>query len=205
MLQIIKWLKKASSRSQIQIKDFKDDVLILPNNEYRIILQTSSINFELKSEAEQDALIDNFQTFLNSLPCSIQILIRVREVSLDMYLKQLAINLEHESEEVFKSQVRSYSEFVQNLVSGNKILTRTFFLIIPHNDATHNQDFISVKENLRLHADIVSKGLEKLGMKVKLLHTPEIVNLFYSLYNGSQTKIQDLKIQTIQEITKNII
>ena len=57
---------KKSSRRQIKIKEVKDDVLVLPSNQYRTIIETSSINFELKSEEEQDVLIDSFQNFLNS-------------------------------------------------------------------------------------------------------------------------------------------
>src|SRR5258706_6526781 len=80
---------KVSSRKQIEIKEVKDDILVLPNNRYCLILETSSINFELKSEAEQDIIIDNFKTFLNSLPFALQILIRVREVDIDSYLEKL--------------------------------------------------------------------------------------------------------------------
>ena len=57
--------KRSSSRAQIQIKEVIDNLLVLPNNEYRLILETSSVNFELKSEEEQDVIIDSFQNFLN--------------------------------------------------------------------------------------------------------------------------------------------
>ena len=80
---------KVSSRRQIQIKEVKDDILILPNQQYRMILETSSVNFELKSEAEQDVLIDSFQNFLNSLNSQLQILVRVREVDIDHYLEDI--------------------------------------------------------------------------------------------------------------------
>ena len=87
-----KWRKnKTSSRRQIQIKEVKDNILILPNSEYRVILETSSVNFELKSEAEQDVLIDGFQNFLNSLNCQLQILVRVREVDVDHYIKDISV------------------------------------------------------------------------------------------------------------------
>jgi hypothetical protein len=78
-----KSLNKISSRKQIAIKEVRDGILVLPNNEHRLIIETSSVNFELKSEAEQDVLIDSFQTFLNSLPTKLQILIRIREVDID--------------------------------------------------------------------------------------------------------------------------
>jgi hypothetical protein len=62
---------------------------VLPNQEYRLILETSSINFELKSEEEQDVMIDSFQNFLNALPCEIQILVRVREIDIDKYAEDV--------------------------------------------------------------------------------------------------------------------
>src|SRR5437762_4112110 len=82
--------KKMSSRQQINIKEVKDGVLILPGNQYRTVIETSSINFELKSDEEQDVLIDSFQNFLNSLSCPLQILIRVREIDVDHYLEDIA-------------------------------------------------------------------------------------------------------------------
>jgi hypothetical protein len=65
----------SSSRRQINISGVNDGVLILPSFKYRSILQVSSINFELKSEAEQDVVIDTYQSFLNSLAIPLQIVI----------------------------------------------------------------------------------------------------------------------------------
>ena len=57
-------IRKDSSRKQIDIKEVRDGVLILPGGKYRTILEVSSVNFELKSDEEQDVLIDNFENFL---------------------------------------------------------------------------------------------------------------------------------------------
>ena len=56
---------KGSARSQIGIKEVKEGILILSDNRYRSILATSSVNFELQSEEEQDVIVDAFQAFLN--------------------------------------------------------------------------------------------------------------------------------------------
>lgn len=90
--------RKTSSRQQISIKEVRDGILVLPKNKYCAVIETSSINFELKSDDEQDVLIDNFQNFLNSLPCPLQILVRIREVEVDRYLDQLSQNAQKESE-----------------------------------------------------------------------------------------------------------
>lgn len=191
---------KVSSRRQIRIKEVKDGILILPGNKYRAVLETSAINFELKSEDEQDQLIDNFQNFLNSLPCSLQILIRVREVDIDRYLEEFAKSQSEETEEVYKEQVENYCGFIKNLVSGNKILSRRFYVVIPYEPQDRQNDFSLIKEQIQLSTDIISKGLEKLGMKTRELDSLQILELFYHFYNPDKIKIQSLKEDSFEAV-----
>jgi len=162
---------KVSSRRQIQIKEVKDNILVLPGKKYRTVLETSSVNFELKSEEEQDVLIDSFQNFLNSLPCSLQILIRIREVDIDRYLEEFSKGREQDKEKVYREQMKNYCDFIRELVSGNKILSRRFYVVIPYSPEEKTNDFSLIKEQILLSQDIVAKGLEKLGMKRKDLCT----------------------------------
>lgn len=195
--------RKLSSRQQIRIKEVRDGVLILPDGQYRSVLETSSINFELKSSEEQDVLIDNFQHFLNALPCSLQILIRIREIDIDTYLDDISIHQDQETEETYKQLMSHYREFVQQLVSGNKILSRKFYIVITLDTASHANDFDTAKEQLLLNQDIVSKALEKLGMNVRTLDSFQILDLFYSFYNPDQHKIQPLRKQTLSAVLNN--
>jgi len=100
---------KASSRGQIDIKSVKDGVLRLPGNHYRVVLQVSSVNFELKSEDERDALIDTYESFLNSVGNPLQILIRTREIDMDKYLSELDERLNGETEAIYKQQLTNYN------------------------------------------------------------------------------------------------
>lgn len=196
-------MNKASTRRQIRIKEVKDGVLILPGNKYRVILESSAVNFELKSEDEQDVLIDNFQNFLNSLPCQVQIVIRIREVDIDGYLEGFMRQNNHETEKVYKDQLTNYAEFIKKLVSGSKILSRRFYLIIPYEPEDGETDFSLIKEQIQLNQDIVTKGLEKLGMKTRSLGNLEILELFYSFYNPTLAKTQPLKEKTFQVLFDN--
>lgn len=203
MLGFNKSKSKVSSRNQIQIKEVKDGIMVLPNNQYRVAIETSSINFELKSEEEQDVLIDSFQNFLNSLPCELQILVRVREVDIDRYLEQISSSKKSEKEKVYKDQIDNYCDFIKNLVSGSKILSRHFYVIIPYHHLDRNKDFNLIREQIHLNRDIILRGLEKLGMKAKPLDSLELLDLFYSFYNPTQAKTQELKGQTIQSLLQN--
>lgn len=188
--------KKGSSRHQINIKEVKDGVLVLPGTKYRVVLETSAINFELKSEEEQDQIIDTFQNFLNGLPCPVQILIRTREVDIDGYLEDFMNTNNHEKDKIYKTQLKEYGRFIKKLVSGNKILSRRFYLIISPGDPAKKHDFSVIKEQLKLNQDIVIKGLDRLGMKTRRLGNLEVLDLFYSFYNPSKLKTQPLTQQT---------
>ena len=192
-----------SSRQQIQIKEVVDNILVLPNNEYRQILETSSVNFELKSEEEQDVIIDSFQNFLNSLPCQIQILVRVREMDIDKYLEDIAKTKDKEKVSAYKKQIEGYCAFVKKLVSGNKILSRHFYVVVPYKHTERHQDMKLIKEHLNLEKDIIVKGLERMQMKARSLTGLEILNLFYSFYNGESMKTQPLTKESVEALLRN--
>src|SRR3989338_3135095 len=192
--------KKSSSRKQIRIKEVKEGILILPGNRYRSIIETSAVNFELRSEEEKDQIIDNFQNFLNSLPANIQILIRVREVDIDKYLEDFTKKHENEESQVYKDQIQNYCEFISDLVSGNKILSRKFYVIIPYDVLDKKSDFELIKEQIQLRQDIIVKGLEKLGMKTRVLDSLEVLELFYTFYNPDQIKSQPLKAENLKPL-----
>lgn len=199
MLKFLRNKKRVSSRRQIQIKEVRDNILILPNKTYCMLLETSSINFELKSEEEQDVLIDSFQNFLNALPCKLQVLIRIRELDIEAYLESLSQNAEQEKKSVYKNQLKNYQEFMKKLISGNKILSRRFYIVIPYKQADIS-DYSLIREQLLLNLDIVIKGLERMGMKARMLDSLEILNLFYTFYSTSSSKIQPINREMIEKI-----
>lgn len=193
--------KKASARQQINIKGVKDGILLLPRNQYRIVLEVSSVNFELKSEDEQDALIDTYESFLNSLPCPLQIIVRIRELDMSKYLADLHSRLADEKEEIYQAQIHNYSEFVQGLVADNSILSRHFYVVLP----CAADDFSAAKEQLAINADMVSKGLMRLGMQTRQLNSLETLDLFHSFYNPGQAKRQPITERVVQLLNSSYI
>ena len=188
-------LNKAAAGSainQIDISAVEDGVLTLSGGCHRMILETSSVNFELKSEAEQDALIAAFERFLNSMSGDLQIIIRTRELDLDIYLDELRSRAGKESDPTYKEQMFSYAAFISGLVSVNRILSRNFYIVLSLEPPGGKQDFELTKEQLMLRADIVGKNLQRLGMHVRVLDSLEVLNLFYSYFNPETAKNQPL-------------
>jgi len=204
MFALQKSKNKVSSRGQIAIKGVRNGILILPGNQYRAILQVSSLNFELKSEDEQDAIIETYESFLNSVGTSLQVLIRTREIDMDKYLEDLAERLDSETETVYRDQLKNYDEFVRSLISTNKILTRHFYIVVPYS-AAGKTDFELVQEQVKLKLDIVAKGMNRIGIHTKELSSLETLDLFYSFYSPTQAKIQPLTEHALQMIHTALI
>ena len=199
MLGLRKSKNKASARGQIAIKGVRDGILMLPNNEYRAILQVSSLNFELRSEEEQDAIIDTYESFLNSVGTNLQILVRTREIDMDKYLEDLQVRLEDEAVPIYRTQLENYDEFIRSLITDNKILTRHFYIIIPYK-MTGKPDFDLVSEQLKIRLDIIAKGMARIGMHTDQLDSLEVLDLFYSFYSPTQAKLQPLTEHALQII-----
>jgi hypothetical protein len=195
---------KVSSRQQIAIQGVEDGILMLPGNKYRAILEVSSLNLELKSDAEKDAIIETYQNFLNSLACSVQVLIKVREIDIDKYLEDYRTRLANEKEEVYKQQIEGYVRFVRSLIQSNKILTRQFYVVVPYDDVSKSSKAF-VKDQLDLNIGIIKNGLEKLGMQTRQLSSLEVLELFYTFYNEEKAKLQPLTAATMEMLTKQYI
>lgn len=193
--------KKTSARQQINIKGVQGNMLLLPRDQYRLVIEVSPVNFELKSEEEQDALIDTYESFLDSLPCPLEIVVRIRELDMDKYLTDIQGLLEGEKEQIYRDQIENYTEFVQSLVSDNKILSRHFYVVLPYT----TRDFDTAKEQLSLNADMVSKGLNRLGMRTRQLTNIELLDLFHTFYNPAQAKRQPISDQVAELLNNSYI
>ena len=198
------YTKRASSFKQIDLIGVKDQIVQLKHHKYCVILETSALNFELKSDQEQDNIIDIYESFLDSLNIDLQILIRTREVDLDKYLDDLNYQLKDETEPIYLQQLAGYQTFIRELVKNNKILTRHFYIIIPYYAKPH-ADFEIVKQQMKILASIVEKNMVRLGIRTRWLENLEILNLFYGFYNQTRAKNEPLKDQIINNLNNNLI
>ena len=123
---------------------------------------------------------------------------RVRELDMDKYLESFRAKLDSDDQDIYRTQAENYIEFISKLVTSNKILTRKFYIVLPFTDTEKDGDFSIIKEQLKLQADIVAKGLGRLGMHTRKLDSLEVLDLFYSFYSPGQAKRQPLRDQTIK-------
>lgn len=194
----------------VPVKEIRNGIVMLKDGSMRAVVMASSINFALKSADEQQAVIMQFQNFLNSLDFSVQISIQSRELDIRPYIAMLEQRYKNEIGDLMKIQIREYIQFIKSFVDQTSIMTKTFFVIIPFNptiiSSTSNpldqfikkdnqkplQERDRFEENrtqIEQRIGTISQGLSRCGVKSIQLGTEEIIELFYKIFNpGDQEK-----------------
>lgn len=129
--KITKSTPQVATQQFLDIAEIKEDVIVLKNGSYRGVLAVSSINYDLKSSEEQDAIINQYQNFLNSLDFPVQILINSRKLNINSYLEFIDNKEKEQMNELLRIQTAEYRNFIQQLVSVSNIMDKNFFIILP--------------------------------------------------------------------------
>ena len=196
----------ASAQEFLAIDSIREDVVILKDGGFRVVLMCSSLNFALKSPDEQDAIIYQYQNFLNSLDFPLQIVIHSRRLNIAPYLDTLREQQKNETNELLKIQISEYIEFTNTFVSNTNIMSKTFYAVVPFTSTALVQKgilntfvsrlglvkkeegdidhvFDEYKNQLWQRVDTVVSGLQRFGVRSAPLATEELIELFYGLYN----------------------
>ncbi len=200
--------KKQSTEQFVSIADIRDNVVILKNGSLRAVIEVSAINFELRSEDEQIAILQNFQKFLNSSDFPLEIMVSSRRLNIEDYLKVVNEALESSTNELIRIQAMEYSKFIKDLAELANIMQKKFYVIVPFymtetptptglmesiktllkpsgEQAVRIDDakLETGKNQLMQRVDLVYDGLVGVGVKAKLLEKDQLMTLYYGLYN----------------------
>jgi len=210
-------MSQTTTKDLVQIHDIKDEIVILKNGALCSIIKVNAINFELRSEDEQIAIVQNFQNFINSVDFPIQIVVRSVQLDLSDYVKSLDSTTATLENELLKIQATAYAKFVGELAQLANIITKTFLVVVPFYSVevpTGNSILTSIKglfrkskeqpnrfddayvekykSQLAQRTDLVFSSLVGLGLKADLVRGNDLMSLFYTIYNpGAQVKFNN--------------
>ena len=119
----------ASAQEQLPLHDVVGEVVLLRSGAARAVLEASSVNFALRSEAEQEAILAGYRRFLNSLDYPLQLLVRVVPADVERYLAGLS-GAGAGSEQMLRL-ARDHRAFVRRIARERTLLGRRFFVVIP--------------------------------------------------------------------------
>ncbi|MFZ4632159.1 MAG: hypothetical protein ACOYL8_03065 [Patescibacteria group bacterium] len=203
-----------STQQYLDIAEIKENTVVMKDGTLRAVMLVSSINFALKSEDEQNAVIDSYIRFLNNLAFTLQISIQSRELDIDNYIQYLKEKEKEQTNKLLKMQTADYIEYIKELTSLGKIMNKRFYIVVPYDPLTdrHKSFFSSISEALKpatviklkektflqyqemlsRRIESVSGGLESMGVAVARLDTQSLIELYYKSYNPETSKNQNL-------------
>lgn len=202
-------IKATSSQQFVPIKEIRDGIAILKDGSMRAILLTSSLNFALKSEDNQRAIIFQFQNFLNSLDFTVEICLQSRRLDIRPYIALLEGRYKEQTGDLFKLQTREYIEFIKKFTESANIMTKSFFVVVPYSAAIltaksaggflggkkdkkevleqKTEAYEEARSQLQQRVSVVEQGLTRIGVRAAQLGSEEVIELFYKIFNPGET------------------
>jgi len=219
----------ASTQRYIDIAQIQDDVVIMKDGTLRSVVLTSSLNFSLKSEQEQNATVASYVQFLNSLKFPIQIVIQSRKLNIDHYLETLKQKEKEQTNELLKLQIGEYRNYIGELIELSEIMTKRFYVVVPLTPTADGQRkfmdrlqnlfipaskvtlqrkrFLDRRQELSQRVELVLSGLYGMGLSAAVLNTQNLIELYYQSYNPETSeyqKVEDINQMDIEQTTATI-
>src|SRR3989338_8157801 len=209
-------VKGKPSQTLVPVKEIRDGVAILNDGTMRVTIMVSSVNFALKSQEEQNAIVYAYQDFLNSLDFPIQLTVSSRKMDITPYLEEVRRLRDLQKNELLHLQMTEYINFIAELVKGSNIMTKTFFVTIPFSVAQSKKEgafgkiskgakgatgkhvmsdveFEHNKTQILHRVEQIAIGLRGIGLRVVPLQTQEVLELFYNYFNPKTSRNQRLR------------
>lgn len=195
----------------IPIKEIRDGIVVLKDGSLRALLLASAVNIALKSEEEQQAIILQFQGFLNALDFPVEISVQSRRQDIKPYLQTLEERVDQQEEELLRLQTQEYIEFIKWFTDSVNIMSKRFYVVIPYAGTTlasaarksnpftellspkkkaQFEDEIAKFEEQRSQLEqriaIVKGGLSRFGVRSEQLNTEQAIEVFYNMFNPGE-------------------
>ena len=204
-------ISSKATQEFVPIQEVRDGIIMLKDGTMRAVVLVSSLNFSLKSDDERNAIIMQFQDFLNSLDFYLQISIQSRRLDIRPYIALLEERYKVQMNDLMKIQTNEYIEFIKKFTENTNIMTKSFFVVVPYDPAMINvkggpslgmfkrrstseqaQDkkasFEENRTQLEQRVAVVEQGLSRCGIRVVRLGTEEVIELFYKIFNPGDTE-----------------
>lgn len=211
----------ASTQRYLPIAEIRNDTVLLKNGGLRAVLQVEPLNFNLKSETEQQGIIAGYEAFVNTLTFPIQVVMRSTKVNIDPYMEQTRTQAAKQNNPLLKAQTEAYASFIEKIVDVADIMQKRFFVIVPLDDVAGQAEkrpgllnqflsWVSVDDSgnkagvryrnfpeksvqLKDRVQQVQAGLHNVGLNSRRLTTQELIELYYQIYNPKASQEQKLK------------
>jgi hypothetical protein len=123
-----------STQNTLLVSEIRDGIAIMSDGSFRVVIMCKSINFDLMSPQEREAVEFSYQGFLNSLYFPIQIFIRSQKVDLRPYLERLDKIRSQQDNMLLALLTEDYISFLADIAGQTNIMDKKFYVVISYPD-----------------------------------------------------------------------
>lgn len=208
---------EASTQKQLPLADITQDIVIYKNGGAALILESTSLNFGLLSDLEQEAVIAGYAALLNSFTFPVQIVVRSQRKDITSYIEFLdEAQKEIKNEKLLRIMI-DYKKFITEAITKKNVLSKKFYIIIPFTPyelgiaksalaitktkgpLPFSKKYVVNKARTTLYPkrDHLIRQGRRLGLTFRQLKNDELINLFFNIYNPEPPpKKQDYQFST---------
>lgn len=206
-----------STQATLLISELRDNVVIMKDGSFRAVVACKSINFDLMSDVEREAVEYSYQNFLNSLRFTTQILVRSQRVDIRPYIEKLSEIRRNNDNMLLGVLMDDYINFIDILSQEANIMDKSFFIVIPYYTSPDAEKVLQQTKNffksfnksrtpevtridratydkalseLNNRVDSVISGLFQIGIHSVRLSTRELAELYYN-FNNPDTAVRE--------------
>ncbi|PIR53064.1 hypothetical protein COU76_02980 [Candidatus Peregrinibacteria bacterium CG10_big_fil_rev_8_21_14_0_10_49_10] len=207
---------KAATQRFLPIAEIRNDTVVLKSGGLRAVLAIEALNFNLKSEVEQQGIISGYQSFINTLDFPLQICIKSRKVNIDPYINNMREIAKKQENELLRKQTVAYTKFIERIIDVADIMAKSFYVVVPLDDTQTKKasfsslfkflgmddseskavqryrNFMAKHEKLKDRLNLVESGLNNIGLITRRYTTSQLIELYYQCYNPRTSQEQKL-------------
>jgi hypothetical protein len=200
----------STSQLHLPIADITNDVVIYKDGGAALVMESTSLNFGLLSEKEQQAVIAAYAAMINSLTFSIQIVVRTQRKDISSYLSFLDEQAKKITHPLLAKLMAEYKGFITESVKKKNVLGKRFFVVLylsplelgvgksvasitrGNRVLPFPKSYVIKKTKITLYPrrDHLVRQAGRLGIKFRQLTTTELVDLFYTVYNPERPAVK---------------
>ncbi len=124
-------------------KILNNGIIQLKDKTYIKIIKISPINFNLKSELEQEAILNSYKIFLKTCNFNFQILIQSNKEDISKHIQNINDNLIYEKNFIQEIS-KKYIQYIKNLNHNKKSSTKNFYIILKYKN--ENKELINIED-----------------------------------------------------------
>jgi len=212
----------ATTQEFLPIADITDNLVLFRDGGAALIMESTSLNFSLLSENEQEAVIAAYAALINSVSFAIQIVVRTKRKDIAKYLDFLDQNMESASTPKLKGLMVNYRKFIEETITTRNVLEKRFLLVIPFfpfelgvqksfaltvskkdKGLPYPKSYIIEKAKIVLYPrrDNLERQAARVGLRLTQLKDDELIRLYHDIYNPEKEAVKDLGQKEFNEET----